>query len=81
MITQELDFITVNEESWIVYAKNSMFNLGQIAWSEDKHAYDYQPNANGNMMKLTQREVARKELQEFCREKTAEREERGGNKL
>ena len=67
--TKELDFIASAEpEKWTVYAKDSYFHLGHIAWSESKKAFDYFPNTNGKMLKITQHEVARIELLVFCGE-------------
>ena len=67
--TKELDFIAAAEpEKWTVYAKDSYFSLGHVAWSESKKAFDYFPNTNGKMMKITQQEVARNELLQFCSE-------------
>lgn len=82
MDTEELDFIQLMDgtDRWIVYAKNSNFGLGHVVWSDDKHAYDYLPNSNGKLMKITQRELSRNELTRFCKERTAEKEELGGNK-
>jgi hypothetical protein len=69
--TKELDFIgTPEPERWAVYAKDSYFILGHVAWSESKKAFDYFPNTNGKMMKITQQEVTRNELLQFCGEQT-----------
>jgi hypothetical protein len=79
MTTEALDFVQI-EDKWIVYAKNSQFVLGAIEWRDDKKAYDYAPNANGKLMKITQQEQTRNELLTFCRQQTQERVEAGGNK-
>jgi len=80
MDTKELDFIVASEGRWYVYAKSSYFSLGYVEWSEQKKAYDYLPNSNGKLMKITQQEVCRQELIAFCKMKTEERQELGGNK-
>lgn len=80
METEEVEFVEVEHEKWAVYAKNSTFPLGAIAWSDDKKAFDYIPNSNGKLMKITQREISRRELLAFCKEQTDKKIEQGGNK-
>ena len=79
MPTKELDFIPESGERWTVYAKDSYFALGHIVWSEDKKAYDFVPNSNGKLLKVTQQELIRNELIAFCEEQTAIRVEESGN--
>jgi hypothetical protein len=80
--TEELDFAEAADGSgkWVVYAKNSVFNLGHIEWKEEKKSYDYVPNTNANLMKATHREQSRRELQLMCQELNKQRDEQGGNR-
>lgn len=70
-MAEELDIQPLpSQEGWAVYAKDSSFKLGYILWDEDEKKFDYKPNANGNMLKITQRESARNQLLAFCDEQT-----------
>jgi hypothetical protein len=81
METKELDFIAFETgDKWTVYAKNSYFLLGHVVWEADKKAYDFVPNANGKLTKITQQESARNELIAFCKEQTTARIEEAGNR-
>lgn len=70
-MSDELDFQPLpSQEGWVVYAKDSSFKLGYVLWDDDEKKFDYKPNANGNMLKITQRESARSQLIAFCDEQT-----------
>jgi hypothetical protein len=77
METKSFDFV-LTDDKWQVFAKDSSFELGTIEWVRGK--YDFLPNTNAKMMKITRDEALRNELIQFCAEKGKEREEHGGNK-
>ena len=80
MHSEDFDFIESGTGRWTVYAKSSYFALGAIEWVEGKNAYEYVPNSNGKLIKVTRGEKSRGELLEFCKERTAEKLESGGNR-